>query len=52
MNEIDADMVKAVSEAMDLAGVAWYNGDGETAATDLINELAVHGYKIVKDSEA
>lgn len=50
MKGVDDDMMNDVSEAMDLAGVAWYNGDGETAATDLINELSVRGYKIVKDS--
>lgn len=49
MNEVDKDMMNAILDAMDLAGIAWYNGDSETAATDLINELSVRGYKIVKD---
>ena len=49
MNEIDEDMMKAVIAAINLAGDAWVCCEDEIAATDLIKELAVLGYKIVKD---
>lgn len=52
MTEVDADMMKAVIAAINLAGDAWVEFKDEQAAKDLINGLGSLGYKIVKDGGA
>lgn len=48
MKEIDKELKKAVSEALDFSLVAHAVGAYEVAVQDFINELSVQGYKIVE----
>ena len=51
MKEIDAELKKAVSEALEFSLVAHVVGAREVAVEDFIRELSVHGYKIVESGE-
>ena len=51
MKEIDAELKKAVSEALEFSLVAYAVGARDVAVEDFIRELSVYGYKIVKDYE-
>lgn len=51
MKDIDKALKKAVSEALAFACVAHEVGEYEVAVQDFINELSVHGYKIVEVGE-
>ena len=49
MQKTDLELQEAVISAMAFAYVAWGVSADEVAAQDLIAELSVMGYKIVKD---
>lgn len=52
MQKTDLELMKAVEEAVDFASVALLAGAYDVVASDFLAELAVYGYKIVKDTEA
>ena len=51
MQKTDLELMNAVIAAMEFANTAWSISADEVAAQDLIAELSVMGYKIVKDTE-
>lgn len=49
MQKVNLELQEAVLSTMDFAYVAWEASEGNIAAQDLMEELSVFGYKIVKD---